>query len=236
MLRRVTPTSDDEFCARAGARLGELPGVVAVSLGGSRAAGTARPDSDWDFAVYYRGPGFDPDSLRSLGWPGRIFPIGGWGGGVFNGGAWLTAGDRQVDVHYRDLDDVEFRIAEACAGRFRIERLQFHLAGIPTYIVVGELAVNVVLHGELPSPGYPDRLRAASGPPTKRRSSTGRVSGTAMRCWTACARNRRHCCARWTPRVTWSRRPPLVRASLGKYPGGRSGGQPGRAVGKCGRK
>ena len=38
-------------------------------------AGTAAPDSDWDFAVYYRGAGFDPASLRSLGWPGEIFPI-----------------------------------------------------------------------------------------------------------------------------------------------------------------
>lgn len=56
--------------------------------------------------MYYRGAGFDPASLRSLGWPGEIFPIGGWGGGVFNGGAWLTAGTRRIDVQYRDLDDV----------------------------------------------------------------------------------------------------------------------------------
>jgi predicted nucleotidyltransferase len=44
--------------------------VRAVTLGGSRAAGTTRPDSDWDFAVYYRGT-FSPDSLRALGWPGN---------------------------------------------------------------------------------------------------------------------------------------------------------------------
>jgi hypothetical protein len=30
----------------------------------------SRPDSDWDFAVYYRGT-FSPDSLRALGWPGN---------------------------------------------------------------------------------------------------------------------------------------------------------------------
>jgi len=158
----VTGASDEEFCAAAGARLAGLPGVVAVSLGGSRAAGTARADSDWDFAVYYRGAGFDPDSLRSLGWPGQIFPIGGWGGGVFNGGAWLTAGDRRVDVHYRDLDDVEYRLAEARAGRFGIERLMFHLAGVPTYIVVAELARHRVLHGDLPRPAYPPALRRAA--------------------------------------------------------------------------
>ncbi|MGH3166467.1 MAG: nucleotidyltransferase domain-containing protein, partial [Trebonia sp.] len=79
--------------------------------------------------------------------------------GVFNGGAWLEVDGTRADVHYRDLEDVEFRLAEARKGRFGIERLQFHLAGIPTYIVVGELAVNVVLYGTLPSPAYPDRLR-----------------------------------------------------------------------------
>jgi hypothetical protein len=155
-------TSHDlPFARRVADGLRTLPGVVAIALGGSRAAGTHRPDSDWDFSLYYRGQ-FDTDDLRRLGWPGQIFPLGGWGGGVFNGGAWLDVDGTRADVHYRDLDDVEFRIAEARAGRFGIERLPFHLAGIPTYIVVGELAVNVVLYGELPSPEYPDQLRAAA--------------------------------------------------------------------------
>jgi hypothetical protein len=162
MVACMPAGGDATFRAEAGDRLAGLPGVQAVTLGGSRAAGTAGPDSDWDFAVYYRGPGFDPDSLRSLGWPGEIFPIGGWGGGVFNGGAWLTADSRHVDVHYRDLDDVEHHLAEAEAGRFGIERLLFHLAGIPTYIVAAELALNEVLHGDLPRPAYPAALRHAA--------------------------------------------------------------------------
>jgi hypothetical protein len=143
-------------------RLASLPGVTAVTLGGSRAEGTQRPDSDWDFSLYYRGR-FDPGGLRALGWPGEVFPVGGWGGGVFNGGAWLRVDGRPVDVHYRDLDDVEHHLADARAGRFHVERLLFHLAGVPTYIVVAELAVNIVLHGSLPSPGgYPDKLREAA--------------------------------------------------------------------------
>jgi hypothetical protein len=85
-----------------------------------------------------------------------VFPLGHWGGGVFNGGAWLHVDGNQVDVHYRDLDDVEYRITETRAGRFGIEMLMFHLAGIPTYLVVGELAVNRVLFGTLP-PGAPSR-------------------------------------------------------------------------------
>jgi predicted nucleotidyltransferase len=150
--------TDDEFREYVAGALATLPGVLAVALGGSRATGTHRPDSDWDFAIYYRG-GFDPEDLRGLGWPGEISPIGGWGGGVFNGGAWLRAEGRPADVHYRELDDVEFRIAEAEQGRYQVEHLLFHLAGIPTYIVVAELAVNQVLRGSLPRPAYPDRLR-----------------------------------------------------------------------------
>ena len=149
---------EEAFAAHVAHRLASLPHVEAVALGGSRATGTHRPDSDWDFAVYYRGA-FPPAALRALGWPGEVSEIGGWGGGVFNGGAWLEVDGRRVDVHYRDLADVEHRLAEAREGRFAIERLMFHLAGVPTYLVVAELAVNRVLHGRLPCPAYPEALR-----------------------------------------------------------------------------
>ena len=149
---------DATFLIDTAERLGRLPAVEAVALGGSRAEGTARPDSDWDLAVYYRGP-FRPSDLRDIGWPGEVSALGGWGGGVFNGGAWLTIDDRRVDVHYRDLVSVEHELSESAAGRFRIEPLLFHLAGIPTYLLVAELAVNQVLLGSLPRPGYPEVLR-----------------------------------------------------------------------------
>ncbi|MFF5845824.1 nucleotidyltransferase domain-containing protein [Streptomyces massasporeus] len=143
-------------------RLALLPAVEAVTLGGSRAQGTERPDSDWDLAVYYRGA-FDPADLRAVGWEGEVCEIGAWGGGVFNGGAWLTIEGRRVDVHYRDLDVVEHELAEAEAGRFRVEPLMFHLAGIPTYLLVAELAINKVLRGELPRPdAYPRALRESA--------------------------------------------------------------------------
>jgi hypothetical protein len=35
----------------------------------------------------------------------------------------------------------------------------FHLAGIPSYLIVAELALNQVLRGELPRPDYPEPLR-----------------------------------------------------------------------------
>ncbi|WP_328772386.1 nucleotidyltransferase domain-containing protein [Streptomyces sp. NBC_00286] len=151
--------TDSAFLDPIADRLAALPTVQAVALGGSRAQGTHTSESDWDLAVYYRGA-FDPEDLRALGWPGEVFEIGGWGGGVFNGGAWLTIEGRRVDVHYRDLDVVEHVWAEAEEGRFRIEPLMFHLAGIPTYLLVAELAINQVLRGELRRPSaYPQALR-----------------------------------------------------------------------------
>ncbi|MDT0449721.1 nucleotidyltransferase family protein [Streptomyces hesseae] len=157
--------TDDTFLDHAADRLAALPSVRAVTLGGSRAQGTETPDSDWDLALYYRGA-FDPDDLRALaralGWDGEVSGVGDWGGGVFNGGAWLAIDGRRVDVHYRDLDVVEHELAESRHGRFHWEPLMFHLAGIPSYLVVAELALNRVLRGALPRPEYPEALREAA--------------------------------------------------------------------------
>jgi predicted nucleotidyltransferase len=149
---------DDAFLDHVAGYLGELPGVTAVTLGGSRAEGIHRPDSDWDFSIYYRGH-FDPQTLRDIGWPGEVSEVGGWSPGVFNGGAWLEVDGRRTDVHYRDLDVVDREIAASKDGRFSIEPLMFHLAGIPSYLVLAELSVKRVLRGELPTPDYPAELR-----------------------------------------------------------------------------
>jgi hypothetical protein len=138
------------------ARLFELPGAVAVVLGGSRATGSERPDSDWDLGLYYRG-GFDPAKLRRLGYPGHVSGLGEWGP-IMNGGGWLTVGGVAVDVLFRDLDQVERWAEDARAGRFEIVAQNGYLAGAPTYLSVGELAISQPLVGEVPRPGFPDAL------------------------------------------------------------------------------
>jgi hypothetical protein len=143
-------------------RLAAIPGVVAVTLGGSRATGTHGEDSDWDFGLYYRGA-IDPDDVRALGWPGQVFAPGEWGR-LVNGGAWLQADGAVVDLIYRDLDDVLAWTAAAEQGRFEIQREVGYVAGIATYVLAGELALGEVLHGELPRPSFPRRLRQAAPP------------------------------------------------------------------------
>ena len=112
---------------------------------------------------------------------------------MLNDGAWLTVDGRRVDVHYRDLDDVEHHLGQARAGRFQVERLLFHLAGIPTYIVVAELAVRRLLYGE---GGQAIRIVM---PPGARRSAavTGVTSspGEPRRAW----RRGRACCPSPSP-------------------------------------
>jgi hypothetical protein len=143
------------------ARLAAVPGVVAVTLGGSRATGTAAADSDWDFGLYYRG-GLDPADIAALGWPGQVFAPGEWGS-IVNGGAWLTVDGAKVDLIYRDLDEVLRWTAAAEDGRFEIRREVGYVAGIATYILAGELALGRVLAsqqpGQLPRPAFPPRLR-----------------------------------------------------------------------------
>ena len=87
------------------ARLARTPGVRAVALGGSRARGSHRPDSDWDLGIYYRG-GVDAGALAALaseltGRPVEVAGPGGWGPWV-DGGAWLSLDGVPVDWILRD--------------------------------------------------------------------------------------------------------------------------------------
>jgi hypothetical protein len=141
-------------------RLAEIPGVIAVTLGGSRAQGTERSGSDWDFGLYYHDT-IDPAHVSALGWPGEVTGPGGWGP-VVNGGAWLTIEGQRVDLCYRDLADVNQEIIEAEQGRFHIWNLPNYVAGIPSYVLVGELALCRVLVGELPRPAFPELLAQAA--------------------------------------------------------------------------
>src|ERR671915_1915693 len=150
-------------------RLIEIPGAVAVTLGGSRAGGVIHPDSDWDLGLYYR-DAIRADDVRALGFEGTVVEPGAWGRFV-NGGAWLTVEDQRVDLLYRDLDVVQHWIDEAEAGRYEVDQVEGYLAGMATYVLAGELALAELLVGDLPRPGFPDALRQAA--PRRLRRSAG---------------------------------------------------------------
>jgi predicted nucleotidyltransferase len=143
-------------------KLARIGGVTAVALGGSRAAGTHTPDSDWDFGLYYRGS-IDVAAIRSLGHDGVVVEPGEWGR-LMNGGAWRTINGARVDLLYRDLDVVSHWVSEAEAGRYERDHVEGYVCGMPTYVLAGELALCRVLHGRLPRPKYPEALRASAPP------------------------------------------------------------------------
>jgi hypothetical protein len=138
--------------------LSGMPGVIAVVLGGSRAAGSDDPASDWDLGVYYRGA-LDTSALAARG---DVHPPGAWGR-IMNGGAWLTCGGLKVDVLLRDLDVVERWSALAEEGRYEVDGLLGYLAGIPTYSLLAERTFARLLRGTLaPVGAFPPRLAEAA--------------------------------------------------------------------------
>jgi hypothetical protein len=133
----------------------ESSGVESVVIGGSRAVGRDRPDSDWDIGVYYRGP----LDLAVLEARGEVYAPGSWGR-LMNGGSWLTVDDVRVDVLLRDLDAVDHWTAEATQGRFDIDGLPGYVAGIPTYTLTAEASVRHTVRGSIDvDTDYPAALR-----------------------------------------------------------------------------
>ncbi|MER7762701.1 nucleotidyltransferase domain-containing protein [Streptomyces sp. NPDC097619] len=153
-------------------RLAAVDGVVGVCLGGSRARGAHRPDSDWDLGLYYRGRP-DTAALRALakeltGRDTEVTEPGAWGRWV-DGGAWLTVDGARVDWLYRDLDRVAGIWRDCRAGRFETGTQAGHPLGVYSHSYAGELAQGLVLAdptGELGAlraemAEYPEALRTA---------------------------------------------------------------------------
>ncbi|MFF3258146.1 nucleotidyltransferase domain-containing protein [Streptomyces sp. NPDC002932] len=129
-------------------RLVAVPGIHAIALGGSRARGTHRPDSDWDLGLYYRGA-LDLAALSALaqevqGSPVEVAGPGGWGPWV-NGGAWLRVDGTPVDWILRDLDRVEAVWSDCREGRYEVGVQPGHPLGFWSPAYPGEVALSHVL-------------------------------------------------------------------------------------------
>jgi hypothetical protein len=150
-------------------------GVVGIVLGGSRARGRHRPESDVDLGLYYEKGSFDwaavtgileaHDDGRS---PRGLAPPGAWGPWM-NGGAWLRIGGVAVDVLLRDFGFVEGIARDAQMGSFSSNYLPGFPHGWHSFMLLGEVFYNVPLMGDLARlralrdsiDPYPEALRAA---------------------------------------------------------------------------
>jgi hypothetical protein len=140
-----------------------IPGVVGVARARGGDATRPVPPGERAYLIYYRGT-LDAAELREL--------------------------ELEAEVIHRDLDAVEHWVVEASEGRFEIEAVDGWLAGMPTYVLVGELATCDVLAGELSRPEFPAALgegaarrwRAAAATAletAESRASRGDVAGCA---------------------------------------------------------
>jgi hypothetical protein len=136
-----------------------VPGAVAVTRE-EPSMRPGRPGGEPAYVLYYRGT-LDAGELRKLAPEGEVAKPG-LGDRPTDGGATLTIEGRRVDVILRNLDAVEHCVAEASEGRFEIEAVDGWVAGMPTYVLLGELATSVALAGELPRPEFPAALRKSA--------------------------------------------------------------------------
>jgi predicted nucleotidyltransferase len=167
---------DAALLERVVAAVRDVPGIIGVVLGGSRANGTHVPESDYDLGLFYRGDaGFDLAALervaRALDDEQRadlVTPIGGWGPWVVGGG-WLKIGGRAVDFNYRDAERVRRVIDDCRNGIVEVAYQPAYVVGYVSTTYMAEVDACRVLWdptGELAAlkaltRPYPDALREA---------------------------------------------------------------------------
>ena len=131
--------------------LKDVPGILGIVLGGSRARGTESPDSDIDVGLYYDEHELDMVALnvaaRLLDDDGRenlVVSPGGWGNWV-NAGGWLSVDGHHVDLILRDIRRVESTIADCIEGIVTSHYQTGHPHAYINVMYMGELAVCKVL-------------------------------------------------------------------------------------------
>jgi predicted nucleotidyltransferase len=128
--------------------LQSIKGIIAITLGGSRARGNHTNKSDVDLGIYYNRE--NPPDITALNRLASelddkhrvnlVTAIGEWGKWI-NGGAWLQVEGVAVDFLYRDLAKVNRVIDDCHAGQITIDYQPGHPHGFVSSIYMGEVAI-----------------------------------------------------------------------------------------------
>src|SRR5699024_8145579 len=138
----------DNIIQNVSKELTGLPGVVGVVLGGSRARGTHRPDSDIDIGIYYdASKGFNTKDVEQSAaqlndekQDRLITALGEWGEWI-NGGGWLVVDGHHVDLLFRDIKQVHKVIDDCLSGLVSIHYQTGHPHGYLNVMYMRELAI-----------------------------------------------------------------------------------------------
>ncbi|HLO27662.1 MAG TPA: nucleotidyltransferase domain-containing protein [Anaerolineales bacterium] len=132
-------------------QLSRIPGLAAIVLGGSYAAGTQHEGSDLDLGLYYSeaNPFSIADVQRiaqnvSIKAPATVTSFYEWGAWV-NGGAWIHTQEGKVDFLYRNLDQVQRTIDEAQQGIIHHDYDQQPTYGFYSVIYLAETQICLPL-------------------------------------------------------------------------------------------
>lgn len=153
-----------------------VPGVVGVVLGGSRARGNNRPDSDIDIGIYYdESQRFDVRDIDVIAArldderrENLITPLGMWGPWI-NGGGWLVVQGYHVDLIFRDSKRVSQVIDDCLSGNVSAHYHAGHPHAYLNAMYMGEIATCRILYdptGQIAeykakTIPYPDKLKEA---------------------------------------------------------------------------
>lgn len=132
--------------------LKEIPGIVGIVLGGSRARGTNHATSDIDIGIYYdKSAGFDVNAVSEIAasWDDEhrehlVTPLGGWGSWV-NAGGWLIVQGYHVDLILRDINRVSNVIDECSLGKVSTHYHAGHPHAYLNVMYMGEISICKVL-------------------------------------------------------------------------------------------
>jgi hypothetical protein len=156
--------------------LATVPGVVAVTLGGSRATDAAHAASDYDIGLYFsERAGLDVKRLLEAAKglvddpaAANVTEVGGWGAWIVGGG-WLKIASKKVDLLYRPIGSVETVIRDCREGRVSMDYQPGHPHGFCSAIWMGEVALcrplsdpeGAIAAVKAMTAPYPDKLREA---------------------------------------------------------------------------